>query len=254
MTAIKAFLKTILYKPLYNLLIFLVWLIPGHSVGWAIIILTIIIRLILLPSTAQSIKAQKKIKDLQPEMDKIKEKYKGDQQAQTKALLTLYQQNKINPFSSCLPLLIQLPVLIILYYVFQSGLDTSRFADLLYSFTPRPETVNPQFFWINLARPDVYLAVLAGILQFWQTKQLTPTVDKSKNKGKDTQSAFQEALGKQMLYIMPFFTVIIALKLPAALPLYWSVTTIFMVIQQAYLLKQPVDKKGVSVIIRKPGL
>jgi len=111
MTAIKSFFKTILYKPLFNLLVLLIWLIPGHNVGVAIIILTVLIRLALLPSTASSIKAQKKLKELQPEIDKIREKYKSDQQAQAKATMDFYKDNKINPFSSCLPLLIQLPIL-----------------------------------------------------------------------------------------------------------------------------------------------
>jgi len=249
MSAIKSFFTTILYKPLFNVLIFLVWLIPGHYVGFAIIILTVLIRLILLPSSANSIKAQKKLKDLQPEIDKIREKYKTDQQAQAKATMDFYKENKINPFSSCLPLLIQLPILIILYYVFRSGLTTARFGDLLYGFTPHPNAINTMFFGIDLAQPSIYLAVITGALQFWQTKQMAP-VEPPKT-GEGNQNAMASALNKQMLYIMPVFTVFIAAKLPAALPLYWSITTIFMVIQQAVLLRdKSVDKKGVSVSVR----
>lgn len=250
MTFIKLILKAILYKPLFNALIFLVWATPYHSVGWGIIILTIIIRFILLPSSAQSIIAQKKIKELQPEIDKIKGKYKDDKKAQAQAMMAFYQQNKINPFSSCLPLLVQFPILIILYYVFQSGLDTSRFGDLLYTFTPRPEYINTNFLWADLAKPDIFLAVLAGILQFWQTKQLMPTPTKNKNSNKDSQTVLQESLGRNMLYFMPILTVMIAIKLPSALPLYWCVTTLFMIIQQDYLMKKPASKTGVTVSIK----
>lgn len=248
---IKAFFKTILYKPLYNALMFLVWLIPGHSVGWAIIILTIIIRLLLLPSSAKSIKIQKKMRQLQPELDKIKEKYKDDKQAQAQAMMQFYSQNKVNPLGGCLPILIQFPVLIILYYVFTVGLDTSRF-DLLYGFTPRPEFVNAMFWGINLSKPSLYLAIVAGIFQFIQAKQLMPKArpahKKTVKKG-DNFSDLQNILSGQMTYMMPIFTVVIAMKLPAALPLYWIITTIFAVIQQWLILKS--KNEGVSVKIRE---
>jgi YidC/Oxa1 family membrane protein insertase len=248
MAAIKSFFKVILYKPLFNILVFFIWAIPGHDVGTAIIILTVLIRILLLPSSANSIKAQKKLKDLQPEIDKIKEKYKDDQQAQAKATMDFYQANKINPFSSCLPLLIQLPILMVLYYVFQAGLSTDRFTELLYGFTPRPEYVNTIFLGMNISQPNIYLAIVTGLLQFWQSKQMTPSMPVNKD---DKQNALQSALGKQMLYVMPVLTVFIAMKLPAALPIYWSVTTLFMIVQQHILLKNnKPDKKGITVSVK----
>ena len=165
--------------------------------------------------------------------------------------MDFYSQNKINPFSSCLPLLIQLPILIVLYYVFKSGLNTDRFEELLYNFTPHPATVNTMFLGMDLSQPNIYLAIITGALQFWQTKQMMPKEEPKKPDDNNKQSAFQGILNKQMLYIMPIFTVIIAVKLPAALPLYWSVTTLFMVAQQAILLKKNnTDKKGVTVSVK----
>lgn len=252
MTAIKSFFKTILYQPLYNALIFFVWLIPSHNVGLAIIILTVIIRLLLVPSSAKAIESQKQLKELQPELDRIKEKYKGNKQAEAQAMMSFYQANKINPLSSCLPLLIQLPILIILYYVFRDGLDTSRF-NLLYSFMPRPETINTMFLGMNLSNPNIYLAVITGLLQFWQTKQMMPKKGQTKpDKGTDTAQKFQSVLNSQMLYIMPIFTVFIGLKLPSALVLYWATTTLFAVGQQYWILKQGKIKK-VQVSIRRGG-
>lgn len=250
MTAIKSFLKVILYKPLYNALIFFVWLIPGNNVGVAIIILTVLIRLILLPSSNKSIEAQRQLKEIQPEMDKIKEKYKDDKQAQAQATMALYQQYKINPLSSCLPLLIQLPILIILYYVFRVGLDTSRF-DLLYSFMPRPETINAVFLGIDLTKPNIYLAIITGLLQFWQSWQIMPPKKKDPKKTQDSADRLQSIMGNQMLYVMPVFTVIIAMQLPAALPLYWAVTTLFGVIQQYYVFKKAKKNPGVQVQIHQ---
>ena len=251
MTTIKLILKIILYKPLFNIFAVLL-LLPGHNVGVTIVILTILIRLILLPSTANSTKMQKKLKDLQPEIDKIKEKYKDDQQAQAKATMEFYQVNKINPFSSCLPLLVQLSILLVLYYVFRNVLTLDRYPELLYSFTPHltnPADLHTIFLGINLANPSIPLAIITGLLQFWQTKQITPEMPKTQQKNND--NGLQSALGNQMLYLMPIFTVIIALKLPAALPLYWCVTTLFMIGQQHFIFKNnKVDLKGVSVQVK----
>ena len=256
MTAIKEFFKTILYKPLFNLLIWFVWLIPGHDVGWAIIILTVLIRLALYPSQKKSIESQKKMTEIQPELEEIKKKY-PDQQAQAQATMDLYKRYKINPLSSCLPLLIQLPILIILYRVFTVGLTTDRF-DLLYNFTPRPEFIDTMFYGLNLATPSIYLAVLAGVLQFIQSWQMTKTQNKAKKEDKalvKKSNAPENMMGnfsKQMMYIFPVFTVIIAIKLPSALALYWVITTLFMVIQQyfVYKSKPKIDNRGVSVSVK----
>lgn len=258
---LKAFLKLILYQPLFNALMLLVFIIPGHSVGWAIIALTIIIRLILLPSSLNALRQQKRMQDLQPEIQALQDKHKGDKQKLAEALTKFYKTNKINPLGSCLPLLIQLPILIILYYVFINGLDTSRF-DLLYAWMPRPDTVQTLFFGLDLGKPDRWiLPILAGALQFVQAWQIIP-----KNQPKAGQQMAQ-MMSKQMMYLMPVFTVFIAGKLPAALPLYWVVTTLFAIGQQWWVYRTKSDiknqksnikniigttiKKGVAITVRK---
>jgi len=239
MTTIKLFLKTILYKPLYNALIFLVWLVPDHNVGWAIIILTVVIRLILLPSSLKAARAQIRLRDLQPEMAKLQEQYKDDRTKQSQALMEFYKKHKVSPWGSCLPLLIQFPILIVLYYVFINGLTTARF-DLLYSFMPRPEVINTVWLGINLAKPNVWiLPVLTGALQYIQGRQMQPPAGKGGDKGGQMQSM----LTKQMLYLMPVFTVIIAMRLPAALPLYWIITTLFGIGQQWWAGRKTEDGK-----------
>jgi len=232
MIFLKSILKAILYRPLFNALIFLVWLVPGHYVGVAIIVLTVIIRIILLPSSLKATRAQKKMRDLQPEIQELQAKYKGDKQKQSQELMKFYQQNKINPISSCLPLLIQLPILLILYYVFRNGLSTARF-DLLYTFMPRPDFINTSFLGINLASPERFvLPVIAGALQFVQGWQLTPP--KQPGKGQDMSAM----VSKQMLYLMPVFTIFIGGRLPAALVLYWIITTLFAVGQQWWVFRE----------------
>lgn len=232
MATIKLILKTILYRPLFNALIFLVWLIPDHNVGWAIIVLTIIIRLILLPSSLKAARAQLKLRDLQPELQKLQAEYKDDKTKQSQAMMEFYKKHKVSPWGSCLPLLIQFPILIVLYYVFINGLNTSRF-DLLYPFMPRPEFMNTVWLGIDLAKPNVWiLPIVTGILQFIQGWQIQPK--KTPGQAQD----MSQAMSRQMLYLMPVFTVIIAMRLPAALPLYWGITTLFGIGQQWWANRQ----------------
>jgi YidC/Oxa1 family membrane protein insertase len=244
MTFFKNILKAILYRPLFNALIFLVWLVPGHYVGAAIIILTVIIRIILLPSSLKATRAQKKMRDLQPEIQKLQAEYKDDKQKQSQELMKFYKQNKINPLGSCLPLLIQLPILLILYYVFRNGLDTARF-DLLYSFMPRPETINTSFFGLNLSQPDRWiLPVIAGGLQFIQGWQLTPKQEPGSKQDMSTM------VSKQMLYLMPVFTIFIGGRLPAALVVYWIITTLFAIGQQWWVFREKSEIKNQRLEIK----
>lgn len=224
------FFKAILYQPLFNLLVFFVWLFPGHSVGWAIIILTIIIRVILLPVTVHTARVQVRMRLLQPKIDELRKKHKDDKALQSQALMALYKEEGVSPFSSCLPLIVQLVVLIVLYNVFRNGLNTTHF-DALYSFMPRPSSVNTVFLGINLAKPELWvLPALAAITQLWQTKV---TFVPSGNS--DDPAA---AMSKQMLYIAPIITFVFARTLPAALPLYWILTSLFTVAQQEYVIKR----------------
>lgn len=241
----KALAKTILLKPVFNLLIFIVFLTPGNYLWVAILVVTLLIRLALLPSSINMIKSQKRMKDLQPEIAMIKKDFKDDKAGEQKATMELYKREKINPLASCLPLLIQLPILGILYYAFRVGIDTSRF-DLLYSFTPHPSMINTHLLWLDLAKTDRYfLPVIAGILQYFQAKQmnaLNPTPQKGE-KGGD----FQRAMASQTTYIMPLFTVLIASSLPAALSFYWVVTTAFGIVQQWYIVKYKAHSTGLDL-------
>jgi len=224
------FFTTILYIPIYNSLIFFASVFGG-SVGWAIVVLTIIIRSILLPSSIKAAKSATKMQMLQPKMNEIKEKYKGDQKRQSEETMKMYKEEGTSPFGSCLPLLIQLPIIFVLYRVFMIGIDTSKY-DLLYLFTPRPETLDTMFLGFNLAVPNLWvLPILAGALQFLVSWMSMPKVDP--NAKKDAASN----MTRQMMYLFPIMTVFIARSLPAALALYWIITTLFSVGQQWYVNK-----------------
>ncbi len=224
----------VLYRPLLNSLIFIYEFIPGHDLGIAIIILTILIKVILLPLSRKSIESQKALSKLQPEIKKIQAKYKNDKEKQARAIMEFYKQNKINPASGCLPLLIQLPILIALYKVFLSGLNSKVVADL-YSFMPQIEHINPMFLGrVDLSERSIPLAVIAGGLQYIQTKMITA----KQTQGKDKKSDFASIMNQQMLYMMPIMTAIIALNFPAGLPLYWIVVTLFTISQQYFIMKK----------------
>jgi len=235
----------ILYQPLFNGLILLYQYLPVQDFGLAVIVLTCLIRLILYPLMTQSIKSQKALSELQPKIQEIQQKYKTDRERQAREMIGLYKKEKINPFSSFLPLLIQLPILIALFWVFMAfkdGLDPAKLA-VLYPFVSVPNLLEEPTLLglINLAQSSLILAVLAGISQFFQTKMLIPKIKKAKTS--DQMAKFSEMMQKQMLYFFPIFIVFILLTLPAAISLYWIVTSLFSIGQQ-YLIFKKEDVKS----------
>lgn len=229
---------TILYQPLFNLFVGLYNIIPGHDLGLVILAITILTRVLLYPLTASSIKGQKAMQDLQPKLDAIKKEFAVDKQKQAQATMELYKNNKINPLTSCLPLLIQLPLLIALFWVLRDGLASKDLAANLYPFVHNPGTVSAiSFGIINLATPSIILAVLSGAAQFVQAKMFSrkPAPKEAGAGGKDEDMAAM--MNKQMLYVMPVMTLIIGIRLPAALSLYWFFSTMLMVVQQWYIFR-----------------
>lgn len=234
--------NTILYQPLLNFLVFL-YNVAGHDLGIAIILLTLIIKLILYPLSRQSIKSQKALQDLQPKIEALKKQYKNEKEKQAKAMMELYRTEKVNPLSSCLPLLIQLPFLIAVYQVFQTGLNSASLS-LLYPFIQNPGQLNAiSFGFVDLAKPNIILAILTGAAQFWQTKMLSiKRPPKAMPGAKDED--MMAVMNKQMLYFMPVLTVVIGISLPAGLVLYWLVMTLLTALQQLVMFK----KRGPEVI------
>ena len=224
-----------LYQPLFNGLVLLYIYIPGHNFGIAVILLTLLIRLLLYPLSLKSIESQKSLQKLQPEIRKIQLKYKNKAK-QNEELMKFYREKEFNPFGGCLPTLIQLPLLIALYRVFWRGLQPQQLK-LLYGFVPHIATINPMFLGIDLSSPNIVLAVLAAIGQFIQSKMMMPTKAALKEP-KEKMSQFSQGMQKQMLYLLPLFTFFILWKLPSAIGLYWTATVVFSVIQQYIVLKK----------------
>jgi YidC/Oxa1 family membrane protein insertase len=220
----------IFYQPILNLLVLFYNTLSFHDLGVAIILLTAAIKLILWPLGRSSIKSQKALQDLQPKIEELKTKYADDKVGLSQATMELYKENKVNPFSSCLPLLLQLPFLFAVYRVFLNGVGNKL--DLVYSFINRPETINTiSLGFLDLAKPNVYLAILAGLAQFWQAKMMLTAKPAIKSAGSQDEN-MAAIMNKQMLYIMPAVTVFIGISLPGGLTLYWFVLTLFTALQQ----------------------
>lgn len=217
-----------LYQPLFNILIFFYNVIPGHDLGVAIILVTLLIRVILFPLSKKGIKSRKALEELQPKMKEIQKKYK-DKEERARQMMVFYKENKINPASGCLPLLIQLPIFIALYWVLKNISEmiiNNGQIQGVYQFITNPETINPMFLGlVNLAVPSLFLAILAGVFQFVQSKMMFK--DSSKARPKGQKMDIQKTMGRQMTYFMPLIIVFISLKLPAGLPLYWAASTLF---------------------------
>lgn len=212
------------------------------SLAAAIVLFTLIARIVLLPLTIPSLKATQKMRDVQPELKKLKEKHGKDKQALQKAQLELYKKYNINPLSGCLPQLVQLGLFIAMYHA-------------LIEFLKLPDvtsgSVNVMLGWIDMRNPDPYYvtAILAGVSQLFfsfmiapgaEKRDIIPNKSKKKvvveaNKKEEDMAEMAASMQQQMLFIMPVMTGVLATQFPAGLGLYWIVSTVFSIVQQYYV-------------------
>lgn len=238
----SAIWNTIFYQPMYNALIFLINNVTFGDVGFAIIFLTIIVKFILFPLTKKSIKSQLLMKKLEPELKEIKQKYPNKEE-QSKKTFELYKKYGTNPFSGCLVLILQLPVIFALYFVFLKGLTLD--AGALYSFVHLPVNVHTNFLGlIEMHSKSIVLGVLAGVTQFIQGYLTIPSKPKtgiSKDQP-EVKKTFQEeitsSMNTNMKYFLPVFIGFIAYKISAAVALYWVVSNIFTIVQEWYIRRK----------------
>ncbi|MEI7621085.1 MAG: YidC/Oxa1 family membrane protein insertase [Candidatus Moraniibacteriota bacterium] len=236
-----ALFHTIVYQPLYNILIFLYNVIPGKDFGISIILITILLRTLLIPLYKQQIESQKKLQELQPKIKALQEKTKHNKEQQTKQLMELYKENQTNPFSGCLPLIVQLVFLIAIYQVLITISSNGLVADTaqLYSFVADPGKINQLFiFLVDLTKPSIVIAALAAVTQYFQTKMLMDQQPVSTVAPDSDKPDIAQMMNKQMLYLGPFLTLFIGIKFPAGLSLYWLAGTIFMLVQQILMQKK----------------
>ncbi len=226
--------NTVLYEPLANILALIVSVVPGGDLGIAVILLTILVKIILYPISKKSIEGQARMNILAPELNKIKESG-ASKEEQARLTFELYKKHKANPFSGCLLVLVQIPIIFALYYVFLKGLhfDTSIF----YSFVKVPAVITTNFLGLlDITEKSWVLAILAGISQFFQAFYMPKPTNQVVKAG-GFQDSLNKSLQMQMKYVFPFIVIFIAHRISGAVALYWITNNIFTMLQQIYINK-----------------
>ena len=235
---ISNFFHAVFYDPIYNALVALVALVPGSDVGIAVIIVTIVIRLVLLPFSLSAARTQRAMKILEPKIKELKETHKGNKEKEALETLALYREARVNPFSSILTVFIQIPVLLALYFVFYYEPFPAINAARLYAFTPVPDMASLEFLGlISVAGKSMILAFLAGATQFYQAHlALSGTMKPSGEKS--VQNDFQRVMGMQLKYVFPFIIAAISYSTSGAIALYFITTNLAGSVQEWYLLRK----------------
>ncbi len=251
-----AILKAIFYAPLYNGMIFFINIIPFHNVGLVVILFTCLIKIILFPLSQKSVKTQFEMKKLEPELNELKLRYKDDKKLQAEKTMELYKEKGVNPFSGVLLMLIQLPVLMGLYYIFLHGGLPAIDHTTLYSFisSPAVQNVNMNFLGINVADKSILLALLAAIAQFFQVQITMPKAPKKKDQKDGEKPTFKDELSKsmgmQMKYVMPVIIFFIARSFPAVVALYLITSSLFAIGQELYVRRKNTPANNSAVVVK----
>ena len=243
-----------LVQPLTNGLI-LFYKLLGQNLGIAILVFSLVLIFLLRPLTKPYMQSMKRIKEMEPQLAKLKKKFGTDKLKMSQAQAELYKQNKINPTAGCLPYILQFVVLIALFNVFTTALATSGdvtanlnkrlYAPLQFS---QGQTLNTKFLYLDISKPDTFkipgipfalpgiFLILATVAQFLSVKITTPYLTEEQKIAKKTKSQsddMQVAMQSSMTYTLPLMTLIFGLKFPSGLALYWLVFSIVNVFQQA---------------------
>ncbi|MFH1443777.1 MAG: YidC/Oxa1 family membrane protein insertase [Candidatus Peregrinibacteria bacterium] len=238
--------RAFITKPFLNFLIFIASLLPGHSLGVAIIILTLVVKFLLFIPTQHSLEGQKKMQKAQPILDEIRRRHKDDPKRMQEETMKIWKEHGINPFQACLPLLIQMPVLIGVFYVVRDGSILALSQHLIYPFYQNLDwTFGTTFLGLDLLKSNAFLfAPFLVIAQFIQMKLSFAAAkkkrEKSGEKAKGEGDKNQQLQQKMMLYGLPLMIGVFAFQFPAAVSLYWGVSTLFAIGQQIIVNREKI--------------
>ncbi len=222
-----------IFEPLYNLLILLINFLPFHSVALAVVVLTILVKFALLPLAYKMAQTQKKMKEITPEIEEIKEKHKDDKQAQAIKMMELYKKHNIKPFRSFLSIFIQIPIIIGLYWVFlKSGLPSVN-TEILYPFVSVPQKVNMHIFSISMSDKSIILAIFAGLSQSVFASMTSRDMNFTEEQ-EGIKADLQKSLQIQMQFVLPIFIAFISYSLGAGIALYFLVSNLFQIAQEYF--------------------
>ena len=237
--------STLITDPLYNGLIFLVSVVPFGDVGVAVVVLTALVKIILLPLAHKSIKTQAVVKRIDPEIKEIREKHKKDKQEQAKQTMELYKKYNINPLSGLFLIIIQIPIILGLYLVFLNGGLPEVNLARLYSFVTLPDKINMDFLGlVDLGGRSIVLALIAGVAQFIQVNLSLPKTEKAENP--TLKEDLMYSFGLQMRYVLPVIVGGIAYFISAAVALYWATSNIFAIGQEIFVRRRVIDKMEIK--------
>lgn len=232
---------TFFFDPIYNGLVFFIDVVPNGDVGLAIVGTTIVVKFLLLPLSIKAAKSQKLMRELEPKLKAVKEKFKDKREEQAKAIMDLYKEAGLNPLSSIFLLFIQIPIIIALYFSVYSGGGVALPAiniDLLYSFIPTPETANMIFLGIvDITKKSLPLALLAGITQFIHAQLSIPKSEPKTSSEPDFKADFARSMQMQMRYVLPLVIFFVAYTISAAIALYFTVSNLMMIAQE-YVIRR----------------
>lgn len=228
---------TIVIQPLFNAIIYIVNLLPGHQLWIAMVVVTLIFKIILIPLFKKQVRDQIVLQHLAPKLKALQEKYKDKRDVLARETLALYSKYKVNVLMSILILLIQLPFLIGLYQIF--FYDLTSYQNLLYPGITFPETINKYFFIFDLGQKSIVLAFLAAVSQYI----LGAYMFKKKTKEEEAaETEMVKAMNMQMKYFLPVMIGVISYITPSVISLYLIVTNIFGIIQEI-IIKKPLEEK-----------
>lgn len=229
---------TFFYTPIYNLLVFFAVHIPYGDIGIAIILVTIVVKIILLPLTLGMARTQKAMKVVEPHLKKIKEDHKNDKERQAKEMMALYKEHKIKPFSSFLLVFIQLPVILALYWVFKNQSLPNIDPSLLYSFVQVGTAQTTTLFvgLIDITHKNIFLALLAGALQMVQSFYTIPVPEKNTSKEASAADDFSRAMSIQMRFVLPAIIGLVAYT-SGGIALYFMTSTLVAIAQEYFMRK-----------------
>lgn len=242
---ISSIFNTLVYNPLYNGLVFFVDVVPTHDVGIAVVLLTIVVRIILFPLSRQAVRTQAAMREVAPEIEEIKKKFKDKQEEQARAIFALYRERNIRPFASFFLVLLQLPILFGLYWVFWKGGLPNVHPEYLYSFVPTPQDVNMKFLGlIDMGSRNVVLAFLAGVTQLIYARLSMGPRKKVAASDGSFSSDMARSFDLQARYVLPIMIGGIAYTVSAAVPLYWVASNTFMILQEFAMGRRFNEKKA----------
>lgn len=234
---ISSLFHTYLHTPIYNLLIYLIGVIPGGDVGIAVIGVTLIVRVIILPVSISAVRTQRATQAIQPEINEVNKRYKDKPEEKARETFALYKKYGIRPFAPLLMLIIQLPILLALYWVFRGEALPAIDLPALYSFVPVPSHITTLFLGIlPVVGKSITLALLAGVTQYLQAHFAMPAPQKGSG---GMSEDFGRAMAMQARYVIPLIIAAVSYETSGAVALYFITTNIFTLFQEFLVRRKP---------------